>query len=747
MLSALAPDFALLGFFVLSWPWLEPEDGRARAFVCWLVLILMARYFAWRIVTLLGSPELSGLHGAWLIGCFVGETLLLADSMIFFLLLSRWHDRSAEADAGERALRERRPLPAVDVFIPTYNEGLDVLERTIVGALALDYPNFTVWVLDDGRRDWLRDFCRAKGARYLRREHNTHAKAGNINHALAASSGEFIGVFDADFVPYRNFLWRTLGFFADPQVGCVQTPQHFFNKDPVQLNLQLDRVWPDEQRFFFHTIMPSRDAWGAAFCCGSCMILRRAAMQEIGGVPIGSITEDMLQTLVMLRHGYRTIYLDEPLSAGLAPESLEAFIVQRKRWCRGNIQLLSLRDGPLGPGLSLLQRLFFFPGYWLLLPLQVFFLLVPVLYFWLGLSPLPRLPAEIAFYQSPALLACFLGLIWCSRGRWLPLLSQASNLYTALRLTPTVLHACFRPFGTGFAVTPKGRQGRRLIFDGAIAVFTVLLLALTLGGIGINLDLDWRRVPDDGFFRMAGFWGLWNALVLFLVLLLSIERPRRRAEERFLLGEKAICTVADLDIPCRVEDLSSSGAKLAAIDGHQFVQGAAVSLQLPEVGPLPGRVLWTASGNAGLRFTPLAAPLRAKLEAVIDRLARERPERRGRAERIELGLATTCRIDSSLTECAIENASLTGALLSFAAPAPPIGSAVTLDLPGVGQLQGRLVRQVGERQAGLQFDESSAATRDRLIRRLYTEPTRRIEEARVDAAAVLRAVARRAFGG
>jgi cellulose synthase (UDP-forming) len=122
-----------------------------------------------------------------------------------------------EADRHEARLRAMPPetLPAVDVLIPTYNEPLDVIEKTIVGALSIDYPNFAVWVLDDGRRSWLKAFCVEKGVGYITAPDNKHAKAGNINHALTKTSAEYFAIFDADFVPQRNFLMRTLGFFQD----------------------------------------------------------------------------------------------------------------------------------------------------------------------------------------------------------------------------------------------------------------------------------------------------------------------------------------------------------------------------------------------------------------------------------------------------------------------------------------------------------------------------------------------------
>jgi cellulose synthase (UDP-forming) len=149
-------------------------------------------------------------------------------------------------------------------------------------------------VLDDGRRDWLRDYAAAKGLGYLRRDDNSHAKAGNINAALKRTDGDFVLVLDADFVPQQWFLYRTMGFFADAKIGIVQTPHHFFNHDPMQSALELRRSLPDEQRMFFDVIMPGRDGWDCAFCCGSNGVIRRAALDKAGGgLPTSSITEDI----------------------------------------------------------------------------------------------------------------------------------------------------------------------------------------------------------------------------------------------------------------------------------------------------------------------------------------------------------------------------------------------------------------------------------------------------------------------
>ena len=206
-------------------------------------------------------------------------------------------------------------------------------------------------MLDDSRRAWLKELCATLNCGYIARPTNEHAKAGNINNALRILSElperpQFVSVLDADFVPTPRFLSRAMALFKDEAIGVVQTPQHFMNPDPIQSNLAVSQTWPDEQRYFFDVVLPAKDAWKAAICCGTSSVTRFEPLLSIGGIPTDSVTEDYLLTLRMKEIGLYTAYLNERLTFGLAPEGLKEYATQRARWCLGFMQIARGRSGP-----------------------------------------------------------------------------------------------------------------------------------------------------------------------------------------------------------------------------------------------------------------------------------------------------------------------------------------------------------------------------------------------------------------
>ncbi|WP_439577549.1 glycosyltransferase [Elioraea sp.] len=625
--EAFWPLLALVGLLFLVKG--AASDRLARVLLPAAIGLIVAHYLAWRFAATLDGPGITGLDHVFIHGFLAVELLALADGMILMLLLSRRRDNSADADRHERRLAATDPaaLPAVDVFVATYNEPIEVLERTIVGALALDWPSVRVWVLDDGRRDWLRAWCARKGLGYLTRPDNRGAKAGNINAALRRTDAPFVLVLDADFVPRANFLRRTMGFFDDPRVGIVQAPHRFFNPDPMQQNLSVHRVLPDDQRLFFDVIMPARDAWNAAFCCGSNGVIRRAALAEVGGqLPTGSITEDMLLTLVLLRRGYVTRYLNETLALGLAPESTDAFFVQRARWARGAIQILYLRDGPFGPGLSLLHRLFFLPTHWLSGSLvQAAALIAPVLFMLTGIVPIANVGVpEVLMYQLPVVMGYMGALQILSRGAYHPLAAVVLSAFSAFRLLPAVLTTLIRPRGHAFRVTPKGRAAHGGGHDRLIVAGAGLLIVATTVGLVLNAVPDWRIVERAALIPVVAGWSVANAVVLLLVVVLAISRPPQRDEERFAMGdEPAAVVIGGTRRGGVLVDLSLTGALLRA-DGPCPARGDdRVTVEITGVPAIEASVVGLRPAGIALRFD---APDEAAREALIRRLFSEAHE-------------------------------------------------------------------------------------------------------------------------
>ncbi len=585
-LLALAPIFGVIAFFLIGpFNWSRRRTW-TRAVTCAFVAAVAARYMLWRLTeTVLPYPN-DGANFYWVWFIFIVELLGFSEVVLFLILMSLYVDRSAEADRLARAFfqRQQSQLPTVDVFIPTYNEPLDVLERTIVGTLALDYPKdkLKIYVLDDGRRDWLRAYCERHGAIHVTRSDNAHAKAGNMNNGLRVSSGDFVAIFDADFVPYRHFLRRTLPFFSDEAIGIVQTPQHFFNVDPVQSNLGLENIWPDEQRLFFDEIAPSRDGWDVSFCCGSCSIARRKAVDAIGGFPTESITEDLLTTLSMLNKGYKTRYLNERLSMGLAAENLTGYFVQRERWCQGGIQTLYLHNGPLrGPGLSLFQRIMFLPMSWLVQYLvRVMVLVVPIGYFWFGALPLYFTEvADYVSHQVPLLAAYFLLMLWITPTRYLPVVSSAIGTFAAFRMLPTVISSLVRPFGKPFKVTPKGSGNEENVFDAYTFSWIAGFIVVTALGLVINIVPETARI-QGAFSPIAALWAGINITVLVIASLICFEKPRRLFQA-FKLDE-----AANVDgSPGRLVSLSLEKAVVAVPTETRF-QSTRVRLNLDGFEPM-----------------------------------------------------------------------------------------------------------------------------------------------------------------
>jgi cellulose synthase (UDP-forming) len=565
----IAPALMATGFLCLFLPWANRENPWVRGTLVAVSLLMTWNYLFWRLTQTL--PPF-GISMDWLLGIgFLGAELLTGiGGTITWILLSRSSSRSATVAANMPWLLQTRPL--VDVLICTYNEDRAILERTIIGAMGMRYPNFRVWVLDDGRRDWLSDLCAQRGCNYLIRPDNSHAKAGNINHAVRhlaalASPPDFIAVLDADFVPFSNFVSRALCLFKDPAAGIVQTPQHFFNPDPIQSNLAISEVFPDEQRFFFDIIMPAKDAWGLAFCCGTSSIIRFSALREIGGFPTDSVTEDFLLTVRFRERGYKTLYLNEKLSVGLAPEGINEYATQRTRWCLGLVQICRGRSGPFRVGnslplsfrISLIETFLYWGPSFLF---RMFCMSAPALFFLFDIRMVQANLSDAIAHFAPMVVTQMTVTTWLGGGRMLPLISDVYQMLIAPEIVTVVVSTLIRPSGHKFKVTAKGIHYAGLNVHWRLLCRFLALASITILGLAKVFAFDNSDLIADGG-ALNLFWAWYNLLVLTICCLVCFEQPRRRIDERFPTREKVLIKIGDETRVFDVTDISASGMRLA----------------------------------------------------------------------------------------------------------------------------------------------------------------------------------------
>ncbi|WP_051212842.1 glycosyltransferase [Rubritepida flocculans] len=601
-----------LGAFL---PFIRPDQPLARWLGAWLTILLLLRYLWWRATETLPKPSWDPLDIAALL-FFAVEVVGSVAGVLLLHVLSRTKDRSAEASAHPVETHPGGP-PLIDLLIPTYNEQEEILYRTIIGALAQDYPRFRVWVCDDGKREWLRRMCEELGAHYRIRGDNSHGKAGNMNatvqHLMTLPEPpDLIGVLDADFVATPLFLRRAAALFHDPRVGLVQTPQHFFNPDPIQLNLGEPARVPDEQRFFFDVILASKDAHGTAFSCGTSSIVRADCLQAIGGFPTESVTEDILLSIKLTGIGYHTAYLNEPLTAGLAPEGLQEYLTQRGRWCLGTMQIVRTPWGPFSTGARtpLLMRLHTLDTvlFWTVSPiLRLLCLIMPMLYWWTGLVVVKTDLHGLISHLGPYWLCCVIYLGWVSRGTNVPILSDAMSLLVMRESMRASAIGLFGSRNQKFKVTAKGATRDRTVVQWSLAGWFLAIAALTLAGMLLRaVTGPIAGTPPDAE-AMNLFWSVYNIVMLAVAALMCVEAPRYRREERFHADEPATLRARGAAHAVHLDDLSQLGCRLSFAAAPPLAPEERVVVEIEEVGPVPGRVRRLGPREARIVFEADAA--------------------------------------------------------------------------------------------------------------------------------------------
>ncbi|WP_416410697.1 UDP-forming cellulose synthase catalytic subunit [Pantoea sp. App145] len=525
-----------------------------------LSLTVSCRYLWWRYTeTLNWDDPLSLAFGLLLIGAETYSWTVLVLGYFQTLWPLNRQPLSMPADISS--------WPSVDILVPTYNEPLSVVKPTIYAAMGIDWPRdkLTIYILDDGTRDEFREFAAAVGVQYVVRPTHEHAKAGNINHALKTRCrGDYVAIFDCDHVPTRSFLQLSMGWFLqDHQLAMLQTPHHFFSPDPFERNLGRFRQTPNEGSLFYGLVQDGNDTWDAAFFCGSCAVLRRSALDEIGGIAVETVTEDAHTSLRLHRRGYTSAYIRIPQAAGLATESLSAHIGQRIRWARGMVQIFRLDNPLFGKGLKLVQRLCYANAmlHFLAGIPRLIFLLAP-LAFLLCHAYIIYAPAlAIAIYVLPHMLHTSLTNSRI-QGRWRhSFWSEVYETVLAWYIARPTTVALFNPHKGKFNVTAKGGLVEKRHLDWVITKPYMILVLLNLAGIGMAF---WRMAygPSNEILTIwvSLVWVIYNMVILGGAVAVSVEARQIREAHRVEIAMPAAIAREDGHmVPCTLRDYSDGG--------------------------------------------------------------------------------------------------------------------------------------------------------------------------------------------
>ncbi len=518
--------------------------------------------------------------------------------------------------------------PTVDVYIPTYNESLEVVRDTVLAAQCLDYPadKLRIYLLDDGKRSEFAVFAAKVGVGYITRNEHSHAKAGNLNHAMKLTKGELICVFDCDHVATRIFLQATVGaFLVDPKLALMQTPHYFYSPDPFERNLSVGRNIPNEGQLFYGQIQRGNDNWNATFFCGSCAVIRRSALEEIGGFAVETVTEDAHTALKMQRLGWKSAYLDIPLAAGLATERLVLHVIQRTRWARGMTQIMRLDNPLFGRGLKWQQRLCYLNAmlsFQFALP-RVAFLTAPLAYLLFNLNIIHSSASLIFAYMLPHLFLCiYLNSRLNGRFRY-SFWGEIYDLVLAFHLIlPTLITLIFPKRGK-FNVTDKGALLDVGYFDFSIVrphiVIAVLLAAGVIAGIVRACAHDYFGV-DPRVIALNVGWGVYSLIFLLAAIAVARETRQTRKTIRIDVSVPVVIHYASgISSRSHTLDLSMGGCRIAVVDErHLNDEIEEVELQLQSGAIcIPVKVIANDDKSIRLMFDEIPLDRRRELVRVV----------------------------------------------------------------------------------------------------------------------------------
>ncbi len=538
-------------------------------FLILLSIVTTLRYLYYRTNYTLNFDD--WINGIFCLLLFVAELYAIGTLVLAYFQTIKIRDRKPV----DLSLYPQDQWPKVDIYIPTYNEDVEIVRKTTLCALAIEYPadKKQVYVLDDGRaekykarREELRQVCEELGATMLTRDNNDHAKAGNINTAFKCTGGDLVLILDCDHMPVRQFLMHTVGFFFNPQVAFVQTPHWFYNPDPFERNLLTRGKIPVGNELFYKVLQKGNDFWNAAFFCGSAAVIRKEYALQVGGIATETVTEDCHTAFRLHSLGYESIYYDKIMVAGLAPEKFSAYVGQQVRWARGMAQILRIENPLINPKLHLTipQRICYFSAtshFFYGFP-RLMYAIAPPLFLLFGINSVKGLGLETLFYALPhIILSMQTNHIPYKHVRfsfWNEIFEFAMSFQAGI----VTLLALVNPKLGSFNVTDKGLSVTKRSFDFDSVRYLVITSAIASASL-LSVPFWLLLSPEDTqAVLINALWCIFNLFLLLAAVLVAFEQPQLRRAHRLSRKLTAVIHSGGQSWTGQTVDVSESGAQI-----------------------------------------------------------------------------------------------------------------------------------------------------------------------------------------
>ncbi len=493
---------------------------------------------------------------------------------------------------------EEPPIPpvpegkTVDVLVPTYNEDVALLRATLQACISIDYPHRT-FLCDDGGTDQkvydpdpdkaaaakarakqLKALCAELGVTYITRPDNMHNKAGNLNHALDHTDGEFVIVLDADHVPEPHFITRILGYFNDPKLGYVQTPHAFYNFDSFQARHDHKKgyYW-DEGQLFYHVIQLGRNHFNCPIFAGSAVMFRRKALEDVGGIATETITEDLHTGMRINAQGWKSKAISERLISGQAAPDVTTFHSQRLRWAMGNMSIMAF-DMPLFmKGLTLAQRLSYFGSmfHWTSGVFKVAIYATPILMLFTGVPPVREFSWTLGIIMAIYLSVSVFGTKIIGNGFASFWNGELFNMATFWTMFKASLRTMLRQGTRRFVVTSKrGRQSNSTLpyIMPHIILILVSVTAIVWGWLPIIQGISFDHIKPI----LATVWSIFHMSLAGTVIYRSLWPDDKRYSYRHVVqlpvSYQSVMVDGNLSAPRAglTMDLSETGTSLVTYE-------------------------------------------------------------------------------------------------------------------------------------------------------------------------------------